>query len=370
MARFEFLIHGSGQSQRVALKPLPFVLGRESTANFVVPNTTVSKKHAMVCQRDGEYWIHDLGSSNGTFLNAQLISEASLTNGDVVHLAQAEFQFFDDRFDDDSLENGAIPKTDLLKKDSPFSVFSSRPLLRRMIESRAVRTVYQPIVDLYSRSVLGYEALGRGDCEKLTDRPNELFRIAHICALAGDLSRAFRNAALAESRMLPAGPYVFCNLHPDELTSLLPKELDRLLPALPDGRKLVLEVPEDAIEDVALMCQLRDQLRRLGFGLAFDDFGVGKSRLSVLADAPPDFIKIDMRLVRDIDTLPGRQDVVGSICDLAAYLNVKVIAEGLETLAEVETCRSLGCQFGQGYLLGHPEVSTETPTVSSESVTQ
>jgi EAL domain-containing protein (putative c-di-GMP-specific phosphodiesterase class I) len=370
MARFEFLIHGSGQSQRVALKPIPFVFGRESTANFVVPNTTVSKKHAMICQRDDEYWIHDLGSSNGTFLTAQMISEAPLTNGDVVHLAQAEFQFFDDRFDDDSSEHSTIPKTDLLKKDSPFSVFSSRPLLRRMIESRAVRTVYQPIVDLYSRSVLGYEALGRGDCEKLTDRPNELFRIAHICALAGELSRAFRTAALAESYMLPAGPYIFCNLHPDELTSLLPKELDRLLPEMPDGRKLVLEVPENAIEDVALMCAMRDQLRRLGFGLAFDDFGVGQSRLAFLADAPPDFLKIDMRLVRDIDHIPNRQDVVGSICDLAAYLGVKVVAEGIQTQEELETCRSLGCQFGQGFFLGHPEINSETPTVSSESVTQ
>ena len=111
---------------------------------------------------------------------------------------------------------------------------------------------------------------------------------------------------------------------------------------------------------MSLSCAiLRDQLRRMGFALAFDDFGVGQARLAVLADAPPDFIKIDVPLVRDIDHTPGRQDVVGSICDLAAYLNVKVIAEGLETQAEVETCRSLGCQFGQGFLLGHDELNPD-----------
>ena len=146
-------------------------------------------------------------------------------------LAQSEFLFFDDR-DEDNSENGPLPKTEPLKKDSPFSVFKSRPLLRQMIESRSVRTIYQPIVDMYSRAILGYEALGRGQCEKLTDRPNELFRIAHICALAADLSRAFRQAAFAESRKLPPGPYIFCNLHPDELTPQLPKNLDRLLPEL------------------------------------------------------------------------------------------------------------------------------------------
>jgi EAL domain-containing protein (putative c-di-GMP-specific phosphodiesterase class I) len=357
MARIEYLIHGNGQSQRIGLKPLPFMLGRESTAHFVVPNTTVSKKHAMICTRDEGFWIHDLGSCNGTFVNGQLIEEAPLTNGDVFHLAQAEFQFFEDRTEDCQTDSGPPPKTEPVKRDSPVSVFNSRPLLRQMIDSRSVRTIYQPIVDLYSRSILGYEALGRGDCTKLTDRPNELFRIAHICALAGELSRTFRQAALAESRMLPAGPYIFCNLHPAELTPQLASNIDRLLPDLPDGRKLVLEVPEDAIADVTLIRDLRDQLRHLGFGLAFDDFGVGQSRLAVLADAPPDFIKIDMRLVRDIDQISGRQDVVGSICDLAAYLNVKVIAEGLHTQEELEMCRSLGCQFGQGYYLGHPETN-------------
>lgn len=355
MARIEYLFHPTGQSQRIEIDPKPFSIGRETGSHFVVPNSTVSKKHAMISEREGRYWIYDLGSSNGTFVNGSLVTESPLENGDIVHLAKCEFQFFDDSRNLDQPENAPVPKTEPVKKDSPLSVFNTRPLLKEMIETQSIRTIYQPIQDLYSRAVIGYEALGRGDSTRLTDRPDELFRIAHICALAGDLSRAFRRAALAESRSLPAGPYIFCNLHPDELTPQLVQNVDRLLPDLPDGRKLVLEVPEDAIADVVLIRQLRDQLRRFGFGLAFDDFGVGQSRLAILADAPPDFIKLDMRLIRDIDKMSGRQDVVGSICDLASFLSVKVIAEGLQSQEELEMCRSLGCQFGQGYLLGHPE---------------
>ena len=155
---------------------------------------------------------------------------------------------------------------------------------------------------------------------------------------------------------MTVGEYVFCNLHPDEFTRLLPVNMEQFLPILPANRKLVLEVPEDVNAESALLRELRDQLRVYGVGLAFDDFGVGQSRLAEFADVPPDFIKLDIRLVRDIDVNGGRRDVVRAICEMAQRLKVTVIAEGLERQEELETCIQLGCQLGQGFLLGHPEL--------------
>ena len=134
--------------------------------------------------------------------------------------------------------------------------------------------------------------------------------------------------------------------------------MEQFLPILPASRKLVLEVPEDVNADSALLRGLRDQLRVHGVGMAFDDFGVGQSRLAEFADVPPDFIKLDIRLVRDIDINGGRRDVVQAICEMAQRLKVTVIAEGLERQEELETCKQLGCQLGQGFLLGHPELLT------------
>jgi EAL domain-containing protein (putative c-di-GMP-specific phosphodiesterase class I) len=351
MPRLEYLIHPKGQTQRIDLKPLPFILGRETSAHFTVQSASVSKAHAEIYEYEGHFWIRDLGSSNGTFVAGQAIREAPLENGDVILLAKSEFQFF---FNDRDIGEG-IPETVPITDKDPVSVMQLRPLFQEMLQSQAIRIIFQPIVDLHTRKTIGVEALGRGRFRALSPKPAELFKMAKLCTMAGDLSRAFRLAAINESHTLPAGQFIFCNLHPDEFTRLLPVNMEQFLPNVPKDRKLILEVPEDAVDDVTLLRDLRDQLRSRGVGMAFDDFGKGQARLSVLADAPPDFIKLDIRLVRDIHREPGRREVVRAICDAAQALNVTVIAEGLEKQGELESCKDLGCQLGQGYLLGHPE---------------
>jgi EAL domain-containing protein (putative c-di-GMP-specific phosphodiesterase class I) len=399
MPRLEFLIHPSGQTQRIELTRLPFVLGRESSAHFAVPSASVSKAHAEIYESDGFYWIRDLGSSNGTFVNNQQIREVPLEQGDIILLAKSEFQFFID--DEQSLakvssaETGEIglpetvpiselnprsndggdkasqapdrpqpeqkPQPPVADLPVPTSVLHYRPLIQEMLKSQSIRVIYQPIVDLHTRKTVGFEALGRGRSRALSTRPGELFRLAKLCKLAGDLSRAFRSEAVNQAHSLPDGAYIFCNLHPEEVTRLLPANMDQLLPVLPKDRKLILEIPEDGAEDVPLLRELSEQLRKRGVGIAFDDVGKGGSALlSALADARPDFLKLHISLVRDIHRNPGRREVVRGICNTAQNLNVTVVAECLERPEELETCKDLGCQLGQGYLLGHPEYVAPT----------
>jgi EAL domain-containing protein (putative c-di-GMP-specific phosphodiesterase class I) len=118
---------------------------------------------------------------------------------------------------------------------------------------------------------------------------------------------------------------------------------------------LVLEIHEAAATSVAQMRQLRLVLNDLGMKLAYDDFGAGQARLAELGDAPPDYLKFDIQLIRNIDGASAeRQRMLESLVRIAADLGILSLAEGIETAAEHETCRRLGFVYGQGYRYGVP----------------
>ena len=117
----------------------------------------------------------------------------------------------------------------------------------------------------------------------------------------------------------------------------------------------MLEVHEGVVVDVDTMRWLREQLNELEIGLAYDDFGAGQARLNELAEVPPDFIKLDRSLVRDIDRSIARQDMIQALNRLCEDLEVESIAAGIETEREAAVCRRLGCRFGQGFLFGRPQ---------------
>jgi EAL domain-containing protein (putative c-di-GMP-specific phosphodiesterase class I) len=224
-----------------------------------------------------------------------------------------------------------------------------------MLGHQLVDTVFQPIVCLRTGTSLGFESLGRGSHLGLSPNPSELFDLAERCQLAAELSRSFRLVAIREACRLPGLPRLFFNLHPDEMANeRLLDSLAEIVAILGDGKRMVLEVHEDVVADPATMRRLRECLQPLGVGLAYDDFGSGQARLAELADAPPDFVKLDMKLVRKIDCSRPRQELVQALTHVCNDLGVQVIAEGIETLEEAQACLVLGCAFGQGFLFGRP----------------
>ena len=106
--------------------------------------------------------------------------------------------------------------------------------------------------------------------------------------------------------------------------------------------------------DPKTMRLIRERTSDLNIGLAYDDFGAGQSRLMELVEVPPDYLKLDMSLVRDIDRSPKRQDLVRALVSVMCDLGIEVIAEGIERGEEAEACAQLGCSLGQGYYLGRP----------------
>jgi EAL domain-containing protein (putative c-di-GMP-specific phosphodiesterase class I) len=358
-------------ARRVRVMPIPYVIGRAEDANFVVSNPVVSGRHAELFDRSGELWIRDLNSRNGTHVNGRPITECKLADGDIIHVASTEFRFVLGQAIPTVANIAVTSGTMMMNEKVPPSILYGRPLMQEMLQSNSVRVVFQPIVEMDRGQIVAYEALGRGCAPKLSTRPAELFFLAKTCGMTVELSHAFRRAAArAAAREVPAGSMLFCNIHPDEITQLAPDnvaEFIHSLPRLRDGSKVVLEVHEDAVAEIKFLQWLRKELSDRGVGLAYDDFGAGQSRLAELAEVPPDFVKLDMQLVQGIDKSPGLSDTVQALCELCEKLGVAVVAEGIETLSEMQVCKSLGCKFGQGYFIGHPEFSPKN-VVSTETI--
>ena len=148
---------------------------------------------------------------------------------------------------------------------------------------------------------------------------------------------------------------LFLNTHPSELAQPGLIESVEALRELAPQLDLTLEIHESALAQPNVMARLRDRLAEMNVRLAFDDFGAGQARLLELAEAPPHYLKFDRRFVEGIDQAPAsRRRLVASLVAAARELLAKTVAEGVETAAEAEVCRSLGFNLAQGYHFGRP----------------
>lgn len=341
-------------ARRFGLGRRPIVVGRATEADLVIPVETVSARHAEIRVQGEQVWIRDLGSSNGTFVNRErLRGERRLVEGDIVHFCTAEFVLGRITVHPaDALRTtiAAIETHDLPRRFSP----GAREL-RELLRDRTVRPVYQPIVSLDGAKECAYEVLGRGNHPALPVAPEALFRIADAVDLEGHLSAVFREVGLDEGKRLGAST-LFFNTHPTELgAGAAARWLRHTREACP-GQRLVVELHEGAVANSHEIREFRALLADLDIGLAYDDFGAGQARLVELAEVPPDYIKFDKSMIRDLPQAPsGKRMLIANLVHLAAEMGVRSIAEGVETAAELSLCRELGFDCAQGYHLGRPE---------------
>ncbi|MDZ5622089.1 EAL domain-containing protein [Nocardioides sp. HM23] len=221
----------------------------------------------------------------------------------------------------------------------------------------SLRSVYQPIVDLRSGEMVGREALSRFAGQEA----GEVFARAARDGTGSWLETAAIRSALAgwDGEGLLA-----LNVSPHAL--LKPHVRDALPPDL-DG--IVIEITEADLDTYTTEVMLViDELRAAGALIAIDDFGVGFSNIHRVVTIRPDIVKLDMSLIRGIDADSGRQAVIAGAMVFATQTKSQVVAEGIETPAELDCLIRLGVRFGQGYLLGMPEPLLITPQQADPAI--
>jgi EAL domain-containing protein (putative c-di-GMP-specific phosphodiesterase class I) len=223
-----------------------------------------------------------------------------------------------------------------------------RRRIGQILSSRSFHPVFQPIVDLTTRGVVGYEALTRFDSGQ---RPDLCLADAWAIGLGRDLELATLEAAIVTGKALPSGRWLSLNVSPRLLD-----QVDRLRALLWGAeRPTVVEVTEhEIIDDYG---GVRDAIRGLGndVRLAVDDAGAGTANFSHIVELRPDLVKLDISLVRRVNADLGRQALIVGMRHFSRTAGCRLIAEGIESEEEASTLRGFGVEFGQGFLFGRPE---------------
>ena len=211
---------------------------------------------------------------------------------------------------------------------------------------------FQPIVDPHSKNIYGYEALMRSQ-EPALPHPGAVLDAAEKLEKLDDLGRQVRQLSSQALHDAPADLVFFINLHVrDLLDPLLASEAS---PLAPYAHQIILEVTERAsLDQVPDVAQRIAALRSQGYRIAVDDLGAGYAGLTSFALLEPDFVKLDMSLVRDIHLSPVKRKVVSSMINLANDMGMKVVGEGIENQEESQVLCELGCNLLQGYYFARP----------------
>jgi EAL domain-containing protein (putative c-di-GMP-specific phosphodiesterase class I) len=211
---------------------------------------------------------------------------------------------------------------------------------------------FQPIVSIKERRTVAFEALLRND-EPTLRNPNAFLTAAERLGRLKELGRRIRRCAFEAATTAPPGADLFVNLHPSDL--LDDDLLNRVAPLSHIARRTVLEITERAsLEGVADLRNRLSAIRALGYRIAIDDLGAGYAGLSSLTTLQPDVAKLDMSLVRGIDTDERRQRVVETLASLCSELSMSVVTEGIETEGERDCVARLGGDLMQGYYFARP----------------
>jgi len=233
-----------------------------------------------------------------------------------------------------------------------------REMLQECLDGDFLRLALQPIVQGDGQTITAFECLLRSS-HAVLDGPLSIIRAAERHGMLSDLARVVSARAAEWMQKLPLSISLFMNLHPDELSD--PAGMcERLEPLRPWASRVVLEITERSrLQGIEAWDKSVEQATDMGFSIAVDDLGAGYSSLSVLAELQPSYIKVDMSIVRGIDTEPRKQRLVDLLCRFADATEALLIAEGVETPEEAEALRACGAHLLQGYLFGRP--STELP---------
>ncbi|HKR63796.1 MAG TPA: EAL domain-containing protein, partial [Thermoanaerobaculia bacterium] len=235
--------------------------------------------------------------------------------------------------------------------------------MRDIIRRKRVTTLFQPIVRAHDKTVFGYEILTRGPASSSFRNSDMLFSFAREAKLAWALEAIALENALRRLREVDLLDRKFLLNLEAEMFGESEFRIHEMVSFFAEHKgHFVFELTERAaIEDYAQFRELLDEFRAKGIEVAIDDAGSGYASLEAIAALAPDYLKVTKGLVSTLAEEPIKQDLVRMLVDLASKIGAKTIAEGIETLAEYETCRDLGIDLIQGYYIARPQEQLLAP---------
>lgn len=241
--------------------------------------------------------------------------------------------------------------------------------LSSILAQSGLHSLFQPIVCLSERRILGYEALSRGPSNSPLHSPINLFAVARQAGRLTELEVACRESACRRFSQQKLEGKLFLNVSPESL--LEPQyQSGRTLKMLEDmglsPSRVVIELTEQTpTDDFQLLFNALHHYRDMGFSIALDDLGAGYSSLRLWSELRPDYVKIDRHFIDGIHLDAVKREFVGSILQIAKASRAQVIAEGIELAEELSVLTEMGVDLVQGYLLGRPQ---EQPPRSIQNV--
>jgi EAL domain-containing protein (putative c-di-GMP-specific phosphodiesterase class I)/GGDEF domain-containing protein len=230
--------------------------------------------------------------------------------------------------------------------------------LDEIIGQRLLTVLFQPVADLRSGEIIGYEGLIRGPSDSPLHSPINLFNIAARYGLLVEIEHLCRRTVLERFTELGLPGKLFLNVNPQSLTQGDARQGEtinylkdvRLSPA-----RVIVELTESLpTYDYDMLYQAATHYREMGFQVAMDGFAEGFSSQHLCSELHPDFVKIDLHLIQDISNNPVKRHFVRSIQEIALSTGCQVIAEGIETQRDLLLLRDLGIAYGQGYHIARP----------------
>ena len=274
--------------------------------------------------------------------------------------------------------NNNLVVFDIQMQETAIQRLSLEVELQKAIDAEQLSLYYQPIFQLDTRKIVGFEVLARWQHPSQGQiSPVKFIPLAEETGLIVPLgewiiSEACSQLAFWQAQFGPASPdCISVNLSSRQLQS--PTLLQSIDTAIRDagltGSALKLEITESVLmENINEAIELLAQLRARNIKLSIDDFGTGYSSLAYLQVLPINALKIDRSFIQDIEVNSTNFDITSAIIDLAEHLDLEVVAEGLEKEEHLEILRSLSCQYGQGFLFSRPlDTNTATTLIASRN---
>ncbi|BBP57923.1 hypothetical protein PHLH4_15130 [Pseudomonas sp. St316] len=231
--------------------------------------------------------------------------------------------------------------------------------LSSILAQSGLHSLFQPIICLSERRIVGYEALTRGPSNSPLHSPIALLSVARQAGRLSELELACRRSACQRFNEQKLPGKLFLNVSPESLLESA-HQTGRTLQLLQDlgiaPSQVVIELTEQTpIDDFQLLQTALHHYRAMGFSIALDDLGAGYSSLRLWSELRPDYVKIDRHFIDGIHQDALKREFVGSILKIARASRAQVIAEGIELPEELAVLIEMGVDLVQGYLLARPQ---------------